>query len=492
MEGCFMKCVHCKKDFDGNDFQCCPYCGGKIQANPPVKDAILKNVKYTTLLGDKWKNKQFIFIAGCSLILILFIFFLVNKSDEKMFVENISENNIGDAMENYTNLSGEDRKIATESIISNINKLYEQYNNNEVSYADAFNKLVSYKESGLQEVTAIEEKMKALKESKDYYEKAEESYQKEDYKNAIYYFEKVSEEDKKYDDAKEKVLDSKDKIISKFINEAENYAEKGDYSEAIIKLKDSNLDDEKITLKTEEYLIELQNQVYAEADNLIQAGEYESAISAVKKYVNKLPNMGTFKEKLEEYEDIYITVFIQDAAALAESSKFEEAVALLLKSTVLFGEKQEILDVIEEYKSKFPAKLVNYELINDMRFHKQDYQTGTFKSTWEESFTDSVYMIPAYYNTEDSSFFPEYFINYNYKYLTFALFCDPQYKRYKNKVQILADDVLVYESGWINYKSDTEYVTVDINNCKTLIIKPLVSDPGTMTSVILGDATLHN
>lgn len=166
-------------------------------------------------------------------------------------------------------------------------KIVESYNSGHIDYDVALNNLTDIetdKQEAEQYVNEKKSYLEELKKSKDNYNTAENLFNVKKYESAITYYEHVSVNDKNYDDAQSKIVESKKRFIELTLDEAEIYIKDDKYLKAInvyreaIKVYDDGTLSGKISEVESKYKNYLENKVqeYVKDKNWSEAiGIYE-------------------------------------------------------------------------------------------------------------------------------------------------------------------------------------------------------------------------
>lgn len=122
-----------------------------------------------------------------------------------------------------------------EEINKNADEVINQYNKEQITYAEAYSDLVKYS-SKSKDASYIEQQMSvlaALMESKENYIQAKKAFDSGNYEAAVIRYGKVSGNDDNYNAAKKELSIAQENYIKSVDEDAEQYMNENKYSEAI-------------------------------------------------------------------------------------------------------------------------------------------------------------------------------------------------------------------------------------------------------------------
>ncbi len=122
-----------------------------------------------------------------------------------------------------------------EKINRNADEVINKYNKEQITYAEAYSALVKYS-SRSKDASYIERQMSvlaALMESKENYIQAKKAFDSGNYETAVIRYDKVSENDDNYNEAKKELNLAQENYIKSVDEDAEKYMNENKYLEAI-------------------------------------------------------------------------------------------------------------------------------------------------------------------------------------------------------------------------------------------------------------------
>lgn len=150
------------------------------------------------------------------------------------------------------------------------------------------------------------------------------------------------------------------------IAEAKNYAEAGNYEQAIAVLKGTKGvlgNEEEISLLTLNYE---KQRVLATAEDYIKEKNYEAGIKYLKTQIGILGKDTKLESKLSEITALHKETEMSSATSKAKSSKYAEAIAVLDALVTVIGSDADVTAKRQEYrKSEINQALANYDKSND-------------------------------------------------------------------------------------------------------------------------------
>lgn len=254
-------------------------------------------------------------------------------------------------------------------------KIVESYNSGHIDYDVALNNLTDIetdKQEAEQYVNEKKSYLEELKKSKDNYNTAENLFNVKKYESAITYYEHVSVNDKNYDDAQSKIVESKKRFIELTLDEAEIYIKDDKYLKAInvyreaIKVYDDGTLSGKISEVESKYKNYLENKVqeYVKDKNWSEAiGIYEELES----YFND----DSYKVKKTEIKNRCINDAIEKAETHTKNGDYDSAKKVVNEAIKVVGNDSELTDELERITSFEPLLITDIdEFYNDGDVHK--------------------------------------------------------------------------------------------------------------------------
>lgn len=285
-----MLCRSCGKEiFEDSSF--CNHCGKKIANN----------------YGNK---KKLLILSVTSLIVIIsLILFVYLNTDLSKFKRMISSGDVVEASNLYKNEISKSQtasKKAEVLISDNVNKIVEEYINEEIEYENAIEELARFKKVGIV-TNSIDDVNKQITEyniSRKSFKQGEEFFKKNDFAKALEEYKKVIKEDKNFEKAELKVAESTTKLKENSLLIAEDEAKNNNFSQAIIEISTALefLPEDDVLIATkEDYINKYVTQSITEADKYYGAGEIDEAISLMNNLLSYKPNDKLILDKKNSY-----------------------------------------------------------------------------------------------------------------------------------------------------------------------------------------------
>lgn len=314
-----------------------------------------------------------IITVGVSLLLCIVLALCgAFTSPSKKIVKALSEGEYDTAYSLFLkNYKSSGSPALCEALRGRMNEICLLYGKGETTYAAAGKELETIKEMGIGEIAKdVEEagkKIKALKNSKASFEKAEKYFSKGQYNLAITAYKKVLSEDSTYAAATEKLNTAIGHYRNTALSEASVYAGDGDYAKgveilesALAILEKDSLIEKRITEYKKSEQKKGKTEIISLADKYAYKGDYEAAIETINNAILTNPDLEsdkTLKANRAYYIDKYITNISDEFNELVENKKHTEAAALLKKAEALVGEQKEINKLRESIQSELPTYL---------------------------------------------------------------------------------------------------------------------------------------
>ncbi len=453
------------------------------QDNKPdgIKKRLLKSIKSIVI----------------TIIVAIIAYGFFPHSDIRAFQREIESGDISRAVDIYTSdILGDDSKEAEAA--STLNKQlrgelskYAKGSVSAQSVLDSIDKISSFNDV-IQIIDTIDsyyELYVAISESKAVYELGEESYNKEDYKNAIDNFSKVIIEDtENYEDAQELLNKSISLYQDNVITRVKELASDRRYDEAKVLISEAEL----VVGSTPELhklIAELKTQQISENISLAFLDDNYSAV--ISEYAQARDDKDIVLST--EIEDIYTTSvakFLEDAESKAKEAfgsnkDFETAIDVLKNLSSQVKEDANVVasinSMIEEYKEYIPIELLSLDYIQkgqyiDVGTYVNDTDVNGNQYDRNSVICPSGGSLNTQYASNDDEAAVLYYLNQEYSTLSGLIYrpysslsCDFEWT--PTTVRIYGDDVLIYESPSITQETyDTIKFTADVTGVRTLKI----------------------
>ena len=265
--------------------------------------------------------------------------------------------------------------------------------------------------------------------------------------------------------------EKKDSVIEAFkqssLSRAEGYSKKGNYDDAISVLQsfaDIVTNDKDVSLKINEYTNAKNNiekeQILSNIKQYEENGDYEGGIKYINNKIGSYKSDSDISKKLNELKDKYRSKILADAEEVFNSSGYLSAIDVLNASQGILPNDATITQKINEYKTYAPVSIKTFKVTasNGYSF------SGSASDPRGEVAVDVI----------ELEYYIEFYLAGGYSQFTAKI--DPtQYfntSSYQGvQLRILADDVEVYKSPTITYKTDNLDVSVNIKNADYLAFK---------------------
>ncbi len=263
-----------------------------------------------------------------------------------------------------------------------LDKMYQEYLAGQyeaeviISYVDDLEKVDSdslnaYGKGILVDVDRIEA-------SRDSFKKAEEALEDEDYAKAINLYEQVVKDDPHYEDAQSKITECREAYKAIKIDEAEVYANKNDYINAISSLNDALAvvgNDNELEELIESYQTAFDDLTYENAASLANEGKYDEAIELLSDNRNYLSDTNKCDETIAGYMDIAAQEMLSNYnySDLVINQQYQDAFDAIEAVQNKYPDSALVADTLEEVSEEF----VNYEIaIIDGFISESDYESA--------------------------------------------------------------------------------------------------------------------
>lgn len=340
----------------------------------------------------------------------------------------------------------------------------------------------------LENLTKVRSSIESLNNSRIAFRTAESFFSSENYAEAIDQYKKVIETDPNFAAAAAKIESCYNNYRSNVLAEAESMVTAGSYESAIGLLEsalsvlpnDATIQ-EKIILYTSK-LSELEiSDALTNAATYAEAGDYASAIRAIESQYKANPNNYQLSTRYGEYTQAYEQQVLAAADTLAAERKYDEAIDQIKSAQSLLPDSQPLKDKIAALESSKPTPLSNLGPING----GWDWNDGTPEDPFGNNYSGSInFTIQSNHNwgSDPSTISAEYRLDGKYTTLTGKLI--PYTSIHENstyKILVYTDDgsnnyQLVYTSPDIGRKTDAYAFEAPITAAKYVKINIVLGD----------------
>lgn len=264
-------------------------------------------------------------------------------------------------------LSKNDDKIKYENVVGDVEAAvettYNDFIEDEITSEEAISSLTFLQAMADDELVGdIQTKIDTvgkIAESRENYKKAEEQFEIAYYSVAEEYYALVIPEDTKYyEKAQKKIKECQTAYIDAVISGADEWAENGDYAQAIANLKielDVVTDKSKLEEKINEYQTGLKEQyvTYTE-NNYIPYNDYAGAIAYLQEKTAEFADEKIFDDKIAEYTESYKDYLIKYTEDnYIPSSNYSGAISYLTERASNFDDATIFDDKLNEYREAY-------------------------------------------------------------------------------------------------------------------------------------------
>ena len=251
-----------------------------------------------------------------------------------------------------------------------------------------------------------------------------------------------------------------------YIEQSETYLNAGNYIEAIAILDAAKqLLGAHPDIKSQRNKI-VKKQLLSSVSDFEKTQDYASAIKAIEKTGTKFQKDAEVVQKLNSLKIIYRSKVIADADTVFKQAGYSEAIKIINKGLTVLLNDSMLLAKINEYNEYKPVKLSALKRVDDNWRVYDDWNGSDSKGN---SINDA-WLILTYSDPQTA----EIYVGRKYSTMTFDIMPSSSFSTNElisSTVKIYADDVLVYTSPNINYKSSAIHANVNINNAEYIRIE---------------------
>lgn len=374
-------------------------------------------------------------------------------------------------------------------------EMVNRYNQGEVEYNAAY-ELVERLQRIFPDVIELDDavqRMKALKDSKEAFAEAKRQESSGKTENILRLYGSVIPEDTYYAAAQEQIAAVKAAYKASVLEEAQSLADQKDFlgAQSVLENSQSILgEDADITAKMDELKeAETEDYVTTLLETAQKMADEEDFLGAIRLLEEATKKDKRFAEQIEVFRQGYKEKMMADAAALAEQSEYEEAVAVLRTAQSNLGEDSDIAAKIEEYKAMYPVLLVDLSHTGGSDCDEGWMATDSNGNTYSNGLSFALYPIVS------QTVYTEYSPDGKYKRLsgTWVVESDST-DGFVGTVRVYVDGSLQYEVSALTLDSQPVDLNLRIDGAQTVRIEV----EGAFTSlretgyVYLAGATFRN
>lgn len=505
-----MKCRNCGKELN-DQAKFCPKCGAKqVEATrdiptvslwedrkkaPAVSPIVPQPVSTAIQKKEPMSKKKKILLILLAIFIVLSIAAVVIgvmwwKSPAQQIVRDLDDADYVGAMATYklNYAADDDRSSLIRALESRLQTLQEDFQNEKIEYAVAQMELSTISEMSIEEISAALEdaakQIDILNTSRTAYQTGIRMFNEKDYPGAIVQLSKVAEQDKNYEDAKDKLSQAIEKYRPTILNAAKKYADQKDLKAAISQIKtgletipkDSVLT-EQLNVYTKAYADSVRDDAIAQADALMANNDIESAITLMANALEDVGEDSAMQAKYDGYVETYVTSVLKNAEQFLKERKFAEALSQVNAALNILPENKQLLakqKEIQEENSKIKylgSDILKYN--SEGSFNEYDRtESGGFKMGGT-NYASGMTFRPYY----DNSVYSLYNLGGQYTTLEFYLGHLDNTEMKPVAVEIYLDDVLSKTITVDPGKLPQKY-TISVKNAKQLKLLVKTTDGG--------------
>ena len=305
-------------------------------------------------------------------------------------------------------------------------------------------------------------------------------YESGDYESAIECFVQLPTDSEQYEEAQKMLSKSKDSYVSAVVEKANGYVSESQYEVALELLKNAQvLLPENAELQkayndiNTTYKALIRNNAIKEADEYAKKNDYENAIKTVNSALDKIGQDEELFAKLEVYIGGYKEELFKTAKESYNEKGYEAAINVLQEGKTILGEDEELIDLIRQYNECVP---ISIETLDCIYTPKTDMDVAKWKHLNEMMGEDYVNysnltfvdMKGTYGGANEWTI--SYKVQQEYKLISGTLVLNGETKAGKRKLLIYGDGKLLY-SGMVDDSKRSQKFSVNIEGVEYLDIK---------------------
>ncbi|MCR5607676.1 MAG: zinc-ribbon domain-containing protein [Lachnospiraceae bacterium] len=423
------------------------------------------------------KNKKFAIIASVALVAfaLLFSIFLRRRAMLDKFDSAIESKDYKTAATIYENLNSDKKNEADKIIVNKIEDIFEDYSSKKLTSEGAVKLLRKLSTIKSNVGTTISETLvdfNYIMASEELYKQGEESFENKDYETAIIRYYSVIKTDCNYADAQKKLSKAVAEYKKEKFKEAQDFVDAGDFDSAIELLKKSKEllpTDEEVSGKYQEIvdlkLAENIDDIMVTSKELAAAFDYVGAIKIMHDAVNEYGQNEELVGKYNEYKDM----LKKEISDNIESKKYNRAASLTDEYALIVGQEDEITELMKDYRQYVDTGVSLNELKTLSKSGKTYYsKEGVVYSDSKESLFEHAIELLGYKNLENEGELSIKNNDYNKLKGTIGYSNYEYFKDGQGILVIKADSKVIYKSDAISAKSDDVDIDIEIPKCKSI------------------------
>lgn len=398
----------------------------------------------------------------------------------------------------FENIAGneEAEKSISESLKQRLSQIKNDYIEGEIDYDTAIEKLsvIRAMEEDSSSYGEAEQYITDLKKSRDAYQSAESFLAMEDYVEAIRQYELVADIDSNYEDAQSKLVSCREVYKENILSKAEAYAAENDFYDAVVVLNYA------LEILTNDNDLQILIVKYQKDEVLASFNEYESKSDwdGLMKYgLSQSSLIGSDPDLASVFNSLYLqycSAAIQESDNILLEKGYVEAINYLKDRLEILPEEEKFLEKIEEYKRYIPVEFYSLNVIgsDDLNLFGDRYYEKTCTNIYGDEYY-GYYDLCSYRGKEA---YVEVYTDCQYQYFGGTFFTrSAMDESFTIAFQVYADDVLVYDSGYINRRTKPIDFEIDIHNAEIVKILSTSTDYtfyNTNPGIILTNTYVYN
>lgn len=349
-------------------------------------------------------------------------------------------------------------------------------------------------------ITDILAQVKALKNSRDSYIDAEESFLKQDFESAISGYSFVIESDENYADAQEKLVISQDNYREQILNNIGTPNTNEEFEEALRILeraltvipKDSAFT-EKYQAVYEQYAGILKQDALKNASAFIDTGDFVSAISLVDKALGYNEGDSELEGLLISVQSEYETYVTNQVNVAVAAYDYETAFTVLDQAMEVLPESTVLEDLYKSVEASKPTPLNELKISESNLYSEVTELVITEDVVGNQYDPKNLFVLSA---TDDSwedpeSGYAKYYLNGEYTKLRGTLAVGDQSEIGECTFTIYGDDRVLYTSETLTRTTAPIALEVDVTGVSWIQIILSVPESDQDMSVLLSEFTLY-
>lgn len=265
------------------------------------------------------------------------------------------------------------------------------------------------------------------------------------------------------------VTEKDDAKLQEYIDQANELADKGNYDEAFAKLDTAEQLYGKSTLISDKRTEIMKLRALKEINGFKQKNDYQGAIQYIRKLSNEIINDSDIVEQKNLCTSKYREQVLSDAESAFNSDGYAAAIDVLNSALSTLPNDSTLTSKIEDYNEYAPVSLKKIKATSGKSYHFP----STAKDPRDNNYIDALYLDSSRSNMETFTGSAEFYLGKLYSKFKCKIVPEKDFST-GNKaecyIRIYLDDVLVYTSEKITYKTTGIDVNINVSNAEYLRI----------------------